>query len=72
MRKLTSLISQGMDGIALCGFEGLNANGEQGCCKDEQSAEQKEAHTRIDEPPIDVPAAFFICSFTRDRLILSI
>ena len=23
-----SLISQGVDGIALCGFEGLNANGE--------------------------------------------
>ncbi len=29
--NLISLISQGVDGIALCGFEGLNANGEQGC-----------------------------------------
>ena len=28
---LLSHISQGVDGIALCGFEGLNANGEQGC-----------------------------------------
>ncbi len=26
-----SFISQGVDGIALCGFEGLNADGEQGC-----------------------------------------
>ena len=29
--NLISLISQGVDGIALCGFEGLNANGEQSC-----------------------------------------